>query len=71
MYLAQITRHDIMYGSGQLARAMSKPSKVYMGAEKYLLRYLAGTTNSTIVYDVQAGRFQARSLLRLQLGQQP
>ena len=45
MYLAQITRHDIMYSSGQLVRAMSKPSKEHMGAAKHLLRYLAGTTN--------------------------
>ena len=50
MYLAQITRYDIMYSSGQLARAMSKPWKVHMGAAKHLLRYLAGTTNFTIVY---------------------
>ena len=48
MYLAQITRYDIMYSSGQLARAMSKPSKVYMSAAKHLLRYLARTTNFTV-----------------------
>ena len=39
-----------MYSSGQLARAMSKPSKVHMGAVKHLLRCLAGFTNFTIVY---------------------
>ena len=50
MYLAQILRYDIMYGSGQLARAMSRPTKVHMGAAKHLLRYLAGTTDITIVY---------------------
>ena len=50
MYLAQITSYGIMHSSGQLARAMSKPSKVHMGAAKHLLRYLAGTTNFTIVY---------------------
>ena len=49
MYLAQITRYDIMC-RGQLARAMSKPSKIHMGAAKHLLRFLAGTTNFTIVY---------------------
>ena len=43
MYLAHILRYDIMYGSGQLARAMSRPTKVHMGAAKHLLRYLAGT----------------------------
>ena len=36
MYLVQITGSDIMYSSGQLARAMSKPSKVHMGAAKHL-----------------------------------
>ena len=50
MYLAQVTRYDIMYSSGQLVRAMSKRSKVHMGAAKHLLRYLAGTTSFTIVY---------------------
>ena len=33
-YLAQITRYDVMYAVCQLARAMSKPSKAYMGAAK-------------------------------------
>ena len=51
MYLAQILRYDIMYSSGQLARAMSRPAKVHMGAAKHLLRYLAGTTDLTIVYE--------------------
>ena len=37
-----------MYSSSQLARAMSRPAKVYMGAAKHLLRYLAGTTDFTI-----------------------
>ena len=50
MYLVQILKYDIMYSSGQLARAMSTPAKVHMGAAKHLLRYLAGTTDFTIVY---------------------
>ena len=50
MYLAQITRYDVIYAVCQLARAMSKPSKVQMGAAKQLLRYLAGTTDFTKVY---------------------
>ena len=50
MYLAQIWRYDIMYSSGQLARAMLRPAKVHMGAAKHLLRYLAGTADFTIVY---------------------
>ena len=39
-----------MYSSSQLARAISRPAKVHMGAAKHLLRYLAGTTDFTIVY---------------------
>ena len=39
-----------MHSSGQLARAMSRPAKVYMGAAKHILRYMAGTTEFTIVY---------------------
>ena len=50
MYLAQITRCDVMYTVCQLARAISKPSKTHMGAAKQLLRYLAGTTDFSIVY---------------------
>ena len=49
MYLAQITRYDVMYAVCQLARAMSKPSKAHMGAAKQLLRCLAGTTDFSIV----------------------
>ena len=50
MYLAQILRYDIMYSSGQLTRAMSRPAKVHMGAGKHLLCNLVGTTDFTIVY---------------------
>ena len=50
LYLAPILRYDIMYSSGQLARAMSSPAKVHMGAAKHLLRHLAATTDFTIVY---------------------
>ena len=38
MYLGQVTRYDISYAVKQLARAMSKPSKVHIGAAKHLLR---------------------------------
>ena len=50
MYLVQILTYDIMYSLGQLARATSRPVKVHMGAAKHVLRYLAGTTDFTIVY---------------------
>ena len=50
LYLAQITRYDIMYSTSQLARAMSTPAKIHMGAAKPLLRYLSGTKNFSITY---------------------
>ena len=50
MYLAQITRYDVMYAVCKLARVISKPSKAHMGAAKKLLRCLAGTTDFSIVY---------------------
>ncbi|CAB1113505.1 unnamed protein product [Ectocarpus sp. CCAP 1310/34] len=45
MYIAQVLRYDIMYATGQLARPMTKPSKIHMVAAKHTLRYVAGTTD--------------------------
>ena len=50
MYLAQVTRYDIMYSTCQLDRAVSKPSKVHMGAAKHIMRHLAGSPEFSIVY---------------------
>ena len=50
MYLAQVTRNDIFRSANHLARAMSKPSNVYVGAAKHVLRYLDGTINHDITY---------------------
>ena len=50
MYLGQVTRYDIGYTVNRLVRAMSKPFKADKAAAKYLLRYLAGTTNFTVTY---------------------
>ena len=51
MYLAQVTRYDILYVVKQLARAMSKPAKAHMGASKHLLCYLAGSTDFSNIYE--------------------
>ena len=69
MYLAQITRYDIMYSSGQLSRAMSKLSKVHMGAAKHLMRYLAGITSFTIVH--KQGGFKLTALSDSTWGNNP
>ena len=61
MYLVQITRYDVMYSTCQLARAMSKPSKVHMGAAKHLLRYLAGTLDFSLVYKKRGFKLTAFS----------
>ena len=50
MYLAQVSRYDILYAVNQLARAMSKPSKAHMRAAKHVPRYLAGSVNFPITY---------------------
>ena len=39
-----------MYACSKLARALSRPSKVHMGAAKHLLRYLAGSKEFAITY---------------------
>lgn len=40
--VAQITRYDVIFPANQLARAMSKPAKVPMGASKRIKRYYTG-----------------------------
>ena len=61
MYLAQVTRYDILYAVNQLARAMSKPAKAHMRTAKHLLRYLAGSTDFSITYKQGSFRLAAFS----------
>lgn len=49
MYLAQVSRYDILYAVNQLARGIPRPSKAYIGATN-LLRYLAGSADFSIAY---------------------
>ncbi|CAM9119850.1 unnamed protein product [Ascophyllum nodosum] len=50
MYLAQVSRYEVLYAVNQLARIMSKTSKAHMGVAKHLLRYLAGSVSFPITY---------------------
>ena len=69
MYLAQVTRYDILYVATQLARAMSKPAKAHMGAAKHLLRYLVGSTDFSITY--KQGGFRLASFSDANWGKIP
>ena len=48
IYLAEVTRYDILYAVNQLAGAMSKPAKANIGAAKRLFCYLAVSTDFSI-----------------------
>ena len=61
MYLAQITRYEIKYSTSPLARAMSTPVKIHMGAAKHLLVYLSGTKYFSITYKKEGLRLTAFS----------
>lgn len=50
IYLSNITRPDIAYTTGQLARMMAKPNTNHLSIAKGLLRYLNGTTTARIIY---------------------
>lgn len=50
MYITQVLRYDLIYATGQLARAMSAPGKAHLVAAKHTLRYLSGTTDFSIPY---------------------
>ena len=51
MYLAQVSRHDILYAVNQLARGMPKPSNAHMGVAKHLFRYFTGSSVFLINYE--------------------
>lgn len=50
MYPSQVARYDNSYMVNQIVRAMSKPSKLHMGAAKHKLRHVAGTMDFSITY---------------------
>ena len=50
-YLATVTRADIAYASGSLARFMCKPTRYLLKCAERHLRYLKGTTDYGLVLD--------------------
>ena len=50
IYLSNITRLDIVYATGQLARMMAKPNTNHLSIAKGLLRYLKGIAIARITY---------------------
>jgi len=50
IYLSNITRLDIAYTTGQLARMMAKPNTNHLLIAKGLLRYLKGIATAGITY---------------------
>ena len=69
MYLGQVTRFDILYAVNQLARAMSKPSKANMAADKHLLCDLAGKVEFAISY--KQGGFKLTAASHANWGNNP
>ena len=69
MYLTQVIRYECMYDVSQLVRGMSKPSNAHLAVAKHLLRYLAGTTNFSIVY--KKGGFNATAYSDANWGNNP
>lgn len=50
MHVMTITRPDIAYAVGQVARFMSNPGQAHWSAVKRIMRYLKGTLNFKIIY---------------------
>ena len=55
-FLSQVSRPDITYAVGRLARYASDPRKNHWEAVKRVMRYLKGTVDQAIVYGRDAGR---------------
>jgi len=50
MYAMVCTRPDIAFVAGVVARFMADPGKAHWEAVKWLLRYLKGTTSTSLVF---------------------
>ena len=50
MYAMVCKRHDIVHAVGVISRYMNNPTKVHSIEEKWILRYLRGTTNQALCF---------------------
>ena len=55
LYLSNVTRPDIAYAAGSLARYLVQPTTAHWAAAKSVARYIAGTTNRGLVYKGNQG----------------
>nr|GEX41481.1 retrovirus-related Pol polyprotein from transposon TNT 1-94 [Tanacetum cinerariifolium] len=55
MYLTVCTRPDIAYAVSVVSRYLTNPGKNYWEAVKWILKYLRGTTNASLVYGTDRG----------------
>ena len=56
LYLSTITRPDISYAAGVLARYISRWSLIHFKAAKHLLRYLRGIIDLCLTFDATTGQ---------------
>lgn len=61
MYLAKVSRYDILHGVKQLPRATSNPSQTHMGTTKHLPRYLGVSIDFNIIYMQESSKLTAFS----------
>lgn len=58
MYLAQVSRYNILYAMAQLARGMPEPSKAKMGASKHLSASPLGRVHRLLYHTYKRGGFK-------------
>ena len=56
MYLMVCTQPDITYVVGKVSKYMSNPGKIYWKAVKWILRYIKGTMQHGLVFDISFSR---------------
>ncbi len=63
MYLAVATRPDIAYAVGILGRYSHQPTVAHLKMAKQFLRYIAGTTNTTLTFPASKGELRLQGYM--------